>query len=50
VPGYGTKSTNNSRLWECKPKRGFDLNSFHGVFFWSPDLVVNFFVTASWKL
>jgi starch phosphorylase len=30
VPGYGTKSTNNLRLWESKPKRGFDLNSFNG--------------------
>ncbi|KAF9526240.1 glycogen phosphorylase [Crepidotus variabilis] len=29
VPGYGTKSTNNLRLWESKPKRGFDLNSFN---------------------
>jgi starch phosphorylase len=33
VPGYGTKSTNNLRLWESKPKRGFDLNSFNGVIF-----------------
>ena len=31
IPGYGTKSTNNLRLWESKPKRGFDLNSFNGT-------------------
>ena len=31
IPGYETKSTNNLRLWESKPKRGFDLNSFNGV-------------------
>ncbi|KAH9001920.1 glycosyltransferase family 35 protein [Lactarius hatsudake] len=29
IPGYGTKSTNNLRLWESKPKRGFDLQSFN---------------------
>ncbi|TFK97616.1 glycogen phosphorylase [Pterulicium gracile] len=29
VPGYETKNTNNLRLWESKPKRGFDLNSFN---------------------
>ncbi|KZT00396.1 glycosyltransferase family 35 protein [Laetiporus sulphureus 93-53] len=29
IPGYDTKSTNNLRLWESKPKRGFDLNSFN---------------------
>ncbi|PPQ83162.1 hypothetical protein CVT25_005409 [Psilocybe cyanescens] len=29
IPGYGTQSTNNLRLWESKPKRGFDLNSFN---------------------
>uniref|UniRef100_A0A8H7XXI4 Alpha-1,4 glucan phosphorylase n=1 Tax=Psilocybe cubensis TaxID=181762 RepID=A0A8H7XXI4_PSICU len=29
IPGYGTRSTNNLRLWESKPKRGFDLNSFN---------------------
>ncbi|TFY65313.1 hypothetical protein EVJ58_g2047 [Rhodofomes roseus] len=29
IPGYETKSTNNLRLWESKPKRGFDLNSFN---------------------
>jgi len=33
VPGYNTKSTNNLRLWESKPKRGFDLNSFNGKSF-----------------
>lgn len=33
IPGYKTKTTNNLRLWESKPKRGFDLNSFNGVFF-----------------
>ncbi|KAF8885655.1 glycogen phosphorylase [Infundibulicybe gibba] len=32
IPGYGTKTTNNLRLWESKPKRGFDLNSFNGTF------------------
>lgn len=32
IPGYDTKNTNNLRLWESKPKRGFDLNSFNGVF------------------
>lgn len=31
IPGYETKSTNNLRLWESKPKRGFDLNSFNGI-------------------
>ncbi|KAF8630104.1 hypothetical protein AX17_005500 [Amanita inopinata Kibby_2008] len=29
IPGYDTKTTNNLRLWESKPKRGFDLNSFN---------------------
>ncbi|KAG6830923.1 hypothetical protein H0H92_013851 [Tricholoma furcatifolium] len=29
IPGYGTVTTNNLRLWESKPKRGFDLNSFN---------------------
>ncbi|KAF7307131.1 Alpha-1,4 glucan phosphorylase [Mycena indigotica] len=30
VPGFApTKTTNNLRLWESKPKRGFDLNSFN---------------------
>ncbi|PFH49284.1 glycosyltransferase family 35 protein [Amanita thiersii Skay4041] len=29
IPGYETKTTNNLRLWESKPKRGFDLNSFN---------------------
>ncbi|CAL1697658.1 unnamed protein product [Somion occarium] len=29
IPGYDTKNTNNLRLWESKPKRGFDLNSFN---------------------
>ena len=31
IPGYGTKTTNNLRLWESRSKRGFDLNSFNGV-------------------
>jgi starch phosphorylase len=31
IPGYGTKRTNNLRLWESKPKRGFDLQSFNGL-------------------
>lgn len=37
IPGYDTKNTNNLRLWESKPKRGFDLNSFNGAFvvFWA---------------
>ena len=30
IPGYETRNTNNVRLWESKPKRGFDLNSFNG--------------------
>lgn len=30
IPGYHTKTTNNLRLWESKPKRGFDLQSFNG--------------------
>jgi starch phosphorylase len=30
VPGCYTKNTNNLRLWESKPKRGFDLMSFNG--------------------
>ncbi|TFK66865.1 glycogen phosphorylase [Pluteus cervinus] len=29
IPGYGHRTTNNLRLWESKPKRGFDLNSFN---------------------
>lgn len=29
IPGYGTRNTNNLRLWESKPKRGFDLQSFN---------------------
>ncbi|KAF8646197.1 hypothetical protein AX16_007340 [Volvariella volvacea WC 439] len=29
IPGYNTTTTNNLRLWESKPKRGFDLNSFN---------------------
>ncbi|KAJ6602633.1 glycosyltransferase family 35 protein [Mycena vulgaris] len=29
IPGCYTKTTNNLRLWESKPKRGFDLNSFN---------------------
>ncbi|KJA26532.1 glycosyltransferase family 35 protein [Hypholoma sublateritium FD-334 SS-4] len=29
IPGYDTASTNNLRLWESKPQRGFDLNSFN---------------------
>ncbi|KAG5642659.1 hypothetical protein DXG03_002371 [Asterophora parasitica] len=29
IPGYGTQTTNNLRLWESRPKRGFDLNSFN---------------------
>ncbi|KAI0641026.1 glycogen phosphorylase [Trametes meyenii] len=29
IPGYETKNTNNLRLWESKPKRGFDLQSFN---------------------
>ncbi|KAF8200227.1 glycogen phosphorylase [Pholiota molesta] len=29
IPGYSTPTTNNLRLWESKPKRGFDLNSFN---------------------
>ena len=31
IPGYETKTTNNLRLWESKPKRGFDLQSFNGA-------------------
>ena len=30
IPGFETRNTNNLRLWESKPKRGFDLNSFNG--------------------
>ncbi|KAF8439940.1 glycosyltransferase family 35 protein [Boletus edulis BED1] len=29
IPGFETRNTNNLRLWESKPKRGFDLNSFN---------------------
>ncbi|OJA18431.1 hypothetical protein AZE42_10489, partial [Rhizopogon vesiculosus] len=29
IPGLNTRNTNNLRLWESKPKRGFDLNSFN---------------------
>jgi len=32
IPGLNTRNTNNLRLWESKPKRGFDLNSFNGEF------------------
>ena len=31
IPGYETKTTNNLRLWESRPKRGFDLQSFNGT-------------------
>ena len=31
IPGYNPPPTNNLRLWESKPKRGFDLNSFNGA-------------------
>lgn len=31
IPGYDTKNTNNLRLWESKPQRGFDLQSFNGA-------------------
>ncbi|KZS95388.1 glycogen phosphorylase [Sistotremastrum niveocremeum HHB9708] len=29
IPGYHTRNTNNIRLWDAQPKRGFDLNSFN---------------------
>lgn len=29
VPGFGTKNTNNIRLWSSKPKKEFDLASFN---------------------
>ncbi|KAI0318398.1 glycosyltransferase family 35 protein [Amylostereum chailletii] len=29
IPGYGTRNTNNLRLWESKPIRGFDFQSFN---------------------
>ncbi|KAG8941623.1 Non-essential glycogen phosphorylase [Tulasnella sp. 424] len=29
IPGSYTRNTNNLRLWDSKPKRGFDLNSFN---------------------
>ncbi|KAG8992022.1 Non-essential glycogen phosphorylase [Tulasnella sp. 427] len=29
IPGSFTRNTNNLRLWDAKPKRGFDLNSFN---------------------
>lgn len=29
IPGCNTRNTNNLRLWESRPKRGFDLNSFN---------------------
>ncbi|KZT58151.1 glycosyltransferase family 35 protein [Calocera cornea HHB12733] len=29
IPGYATNTVNNLRLWDAKPKRGFDLNSFN---------------------
>lgn len=32
IPGYDTKNPNNLRLWESKPQRGFDLQSFNGEF------------------
>jgi len=51
VPGYGTKSTNNLRLWESKPKRGFDLNSFNGeIYHLASELVVDFSLHYSRKL
>ncbi len=29
IPGYGTRNTNNIRLWSSKPKKEFDLKSFN---------------------
>ncbi|KAJ7576033.1 glycogen phosphorylase [Mycena floridula] len=34
IPGCYTNTTNNLRLWESKPKRGFDLNSFNAGDYW----------------
>ena len=31
IPGYETSTTNNLRLWESKPKQGFNLNSLNGT-------------------
>jgi len=42
ISGYGTKNTNNLRLWESKPKRGFDLQSFNGLFLSLSNDVTNF--------
>lgn len=28
IPGYETRNTNNIRLWDAKPMRGFDLNRY----------------------
>ena len=28
IPGYETRNTNNIRLWDAKPTRGFDLNRY----------------------
>ena len=44
IPGYETSTTNNLRLWESKPKRGFDLNSFNGRWcFHKSFFIVNLF-------
>jgi len=40
--GYGTKNTNNLRLWESKPKRGFDLQSFNDQFTFLDPLLSNY--------
>ena len=46
ISGYDTKNTNNLRLWESKPKRGFDLQSFNGQIF-SITFVLSNYVTET---
>jgi len=52
IPGYGTKTTNNLRLWESKSKRGFDLNSFNGktlIVLCLPDVFLIFFLAGNYE-
>ena len=48
IPGYDTKNTNNLRLWESKPKRGFDLNSFNGLSMAVNTVYAKLIIVHSW--
>ena len=48
IPGYATKNTNNLRLWESKPKRGFDLNSFNGLSMAVNTVYAKLIIVHSW--